>query len=57
MKIISKWAFVLGLIFLLLSGVLIFTNHQGFALRLIVFAFWIFVIASIQYLWEARLDK
>lgn len=50
----AKLIFILGLFLLLLSGLSIATNHHGFALRLISLSFWIFLVATIIYIWETR---
>lgn len=52
----AKLIFLLGLLLLLLSGLSIATNHHGFALRLITYAFWILCLATTQYIWESRIN-
>lgn len=41
--------FILGLGILGLAGMAILSSHQGFAQKLIVFAFWFFVLGTILY--------
>lgn len=57
MRLSSKYIFILGLILVSLSGTSILFNHQGFALRLLIYAFWILVLATAYYIWEIENEK
>ncbi|TSC87768.1 MAG: hypothetical protein G01um10147_454 [Microgenomates group bacterium Gr01-1014_7] len=57
MRILSKHTFLVGLFFILLSGLAAFLNHSGFALRLIVLSFWIIVGGSLLYIFELKNEK
>ena len=52
MKLTSKPIFTAGITLLVFSGISIILNHQGFALRLIIYAYWILCLAAVHYLWE-----
>lgn len=41
--------FILGLGILAVAGIAILSSHQGFAQKLIIFAFWIFVLGTAIY--------
>lgn len=51
---INGLIYLIGLFFLVLTGFALITSHQGFAQRLITFAFWILVLATIHYIKQVR---
>lgn len=57
MKSSGRWFFILALIFLLFSAGLIVTGHQGIALSLIIFVFWLLVAGTLLYLMDLKNEK
>lgn len=49
---ITRFAFSLGLVFLVLSGLALVTDHAGIAYRFILYAFYAFVVGTCGYLWN-----
>jgi len=57
MSILSKYIFLIGLFLILLGGLFVFLNHQGFALRLLGLAFWIIVGGTLLYIMESKNER
>ncbi len=57
MRISSKDIFLVGLFFVLLSGLFIILNHPGFALRLLGLSFWIMAGGTLLYILELKNDR
>lgn len=49
-----KVAFVLSLLLFLSAGLLIFTNHQGAALKIFIVSFWILVLGVFIYVGQLK---
>lgn len=45
----GKNLFILGLLIFLSSGLLILTNHQGVALKVIIYSFWVLLAGVFLY--------
>lgn len=56
-KIQAVYFWALGNAVLLLSGISMITNHQGFSLRLLSYSFGFFVIAFCRYILELKYEK
>ena len=54
---LSKGVFLIGLFVLLLSGLFIFLNHSGFALKLLGLSFWIMAGGTILYILELKNER
>lgn len=57
MKLLSKHIFLIGLFFVLLSGLFILLNHSGFALRFLGFSFWIMAGGTLLYILELKNER
>lgn len=42
---------------IIFSGASILLGHPGFALKLMIFAFWILSLATAQYIWEVKNER
>ncbi len=54
---ISKYIFLTGLFFVLLSAIAMISNHLGFALRFLVISFWIMAVGTLFYILELKNEK
>jgi len=54
MKLTSKYVFLASVLMILLSGLSIFLNHQGFALKLFIISFWILVLGTVFYIIDLK---
>lgn len=52
MRLVSRFLFYPGLLLVVLSGIAIALNHQGFALRIINVSFLFLTLGSIIYIYE-----
>ncbi len=57
MRLTAGFAFIPGLFVLLLAGICFATDHQGFAQRLLILVFYIFLLGTAKYLSEIRRDE
>lgn len=51
---LSKYFFLTVLIFIIMDLVIMLTNHNGLALRLMDLIFWLLLVATVLYLRESK---
>jgi hypothetical protein len=56
-KIPSRLSFLLGIGTIIISGIMLITDHQGAGLRLATYAFGFFIIATISYIREIKTNE
>lgn len=54
MRVSSRYIFSVSILIILLAGVSILLQHQGFALKLFIISFWMLVLGVILYVVELK---